>query len=135
MAKVQIPASLRQRMIDLGIQEEVLEEKFVRSGGAGGQNVNKVATCVQLYDSVHDMRVECQEHRTQLRNRVRARELLCDALEDRRQQESLRAGQLKHKEKARRRTRSEKEKREMVAQKRRDSERKRKRKVTESDFD
>lgn len=135
MARVQIPDALRQRMIDLGIQEESLEEKFVHSGGAGGQNVNKVATCVQLFDPVHEIRVQCQEQRTQFKNRVRARELLCDALDDRRRQESLRASQKKHKEKVRKRGRSEQQKREMVAEKRRVSRRKQARKVTESDFD
>ena len=37
--------ALNERMLELGIREEELVEKLVRSDGHGGQNVNKVATC------------------------------------------------------------------------------------------
>ena len=40
--------ALRQRFADLGIDEKDITERFVRSGGHGGQNVNKVSTCVYL---------------------------------------------------------------------------------------
>jgi protein subunit release factor B len=38
--------ALRERMSSLGINEEDIEESFIRSGGPGGQKVNKTATCV-----------------------------------------------------------------------------------------
>jgi hypothetical protein len=38
--------ALRERLARLGIREEDLDEQFVTSSGKGGQNVNKVATCV-----------------------------------------------------------------------------------------
>ena len=40
--------ALRARLARLGVREADLDEQFVRSGGHGGQNVNKVATCVVL---------------------------------------------------------------------------------------
>ena len=39
---------LRERMEALGVREEDIEEKFIRSSGSGGQKVNKTSTCVYL---------------------------------------------------------------------------------------
>jgi ribosome-associated protein len=82
---------------DLGLDERELDERFVRASGPGGQNVNKVATAVQLRFDVHraslpdDVKVrllaiagsratdegvlviDSREHRTQAQNREAAR--------------------------------------------------------------
>jgi peptide chain release factor 1 len=58
------------------IKKEDLKEDFYRSGGAGGQNVNKVSTAVRLTHIPTGVVVECQEYRTQGKNRVRALEVL-----------------------------------------------------------
>jgi protein subunit release factor B len=68
-------------MIQLGIREEDLDEQFIRSGGKGGQNVNKVSTCVMLVHVPTGTRVKCQQERTQALNRYLARKLLADKIE------------------------------------------------------
>jgi protein subunit release factor B len=77
---------LAQRMAALGVREADLEETFVRSGGHGGQNVNKTATCVQLIHRPTRLQVKCQTTRHQGQNRVLARQLLLDKLEARQRQ-------------------------------------------------
>lgn len=62
----------------LGIKEEDLDEQFVRSGGAGGQNVNKVSTCVVLLHKPSGLQVRCQQERSQGLNRFLARRILAD---------------------------------------------------------
>ena len=67
----------------LGIREQDLEESFVRSGGPGGQNVNKVSTCVVLKHTPTGLIVKCQKERTQSMNRYWARRMLAEKLEAR----------------------------------------------------
>jgi protein subunit release factor B len=74
-------AQLAQRMAALGVQEADLEETFVRSGGHGGQNVNKTATCVMLRHRPSGLQVKCQTTRQQGLNRFLARRLLLDKIE------------------------------------------------------
>jgi len=56
--------------------ESDIVEKFIHSGGNGGQNVNKVATCVYLRHIPTGIEVKCQVYRTQAANRTYARKLL-----------------------------------------------------------
>ena len=74
---------LAQRMAALGVREFEIEESFVRSGGHGGQNVNKVATCVMLLHRPSGLQVKCQDTRQQGLNRFLARKLLLDKIEAR----------------------------------------------------
>src|SRR5207245_3098663 len=72
---------LARRMAALGVIEADLEETFVRSGGHGGQNVNKTATCVMLLHRPTGLQVKCQTTRQQGLNRFVARRLLLDKIE------------------------------------------------------
>lgn len=73
--------ALALRMAALGVHPEDIEEKFVRSGGHGGQNVNKTATCVMLIHGPSGLQVKCQTTRQQGLNRTLARQLLLDKIE------------------------------------------------------
>jgi protein subunit release factor B len=110
--------ALLERMRLLGVREEDLDERFVRAGGAGGQNVNKVATCVVLHHAPSGVAVKCQEARTQAMNRFLARRRLCDELDARRRGAESEAAQRVAKIRRQKRKRSRRAKEKMLADKR-----------------
>ena len=78
------------RLDRLGVLEKDLTETFSRSGGKGGQNVNKVETSVTLIHRPSGIIVRCQEARSQAQNRFFARLRLIEKLESRLREEKAR---------------------------------------------
>jgi len=73
--------ALREMMVRLGVREEDIVERFIRAQGPGGQNVNKVSTCVYLRHLLTGIEVKCQQERSQAQNRYRARKILLEKIE------------------------------------------------------
>lgn len=110
-------ATLRARLAVLGIQEADLEESFVRSGGHGGQNVNKTSTCVVLTHRPTGLSVKCQVSREQGRNRLLARQLLLAKIEASRRRAAAAAQSARERLRRQKRPRSRAAKNRILADK------------------
>lgn len=77
---------LDQRLAELGVSADDLVERFTRAGGPGGQHVNKTSTAVQLRHTESGLEVRAESERSQLRNRVAAREQLIERIEQAREE-------------------------------------------------
>lgn len=115
---------IERRMEDLGISEDDLEEKFIRSSGSGGQNVNKVSTCVVLKHVPSGIIVKCQKERSQALNRFLARRRLVEKLEKIKLGKKSAAEQKRWKIKKQKRKRSKRAKEKVLEEKRKQSEKK-----------
>ena len=116
---------LREKMESLNIREEEIRESFIRSGGKGGQHVNKVSTCVYLKHIPTGIEVKCQKERSQSLNRYRARVLLVKKIDQmikgRESEERQKIEKIRHQK----RKRSKRAKEKMLAEKKVQAQKKR----------
>jgi protein subunit release factor B len=120
-------------MRKLGISEADLEERFARSAGPGGQNVNKVSTAVTLRHFPSGISVTVQDSRSQSVNRKLARERLLDAIESAREGQRMAEIAKRERERRRKSPRPAALKRKILESKRRRGKLKKQRAKIESD--
>lgn len=124
---------LQQDLDRLGIRESDLEESFARSGGPGGQNVNKVSTCVILKYLPTGLVVKCQQDRSQAMNRYYARRILIERMDaeiyGRESEEARRISKIKRQK----RKRSKRAKDKILAVKKKHGEKKQQRRRVSDD--
>jgi len=123
--------ALKQRMEQLGIFEKDILEKFVRSQGKGGQNVNKTSTCVYLKHLPTGIEVKCQKERSQSLNRFFARRVLTDKFEERILKKKSERVQEIEKIRRQKRKRSKRAKEKVLEQKKIQADKKRQRKAVQ----
>ena len=114
-----------ERLRALGIRKEDIIEKFIRSAGKGGQNVNKTSTCVYLKHLPTGIEVKCQRERSQAMNRIAGLDLLAGKIAQAALRERLERRQAREKEQRRKRPRPARLKERILESKKRTGEKKR----------
>jgi protein subunit release factor B len=134
MISPQKEEALRRKMEEVGLYERDLEESFVRSGGAGGQHVNKTSTCVQLLHRPTGLFVKCQDDRSQAINRYLARRRLLDLFEAQVLKRKTEEQQKREKIRRQKRRRSRRAKNKMLQDKHHQSAKKSLRRISGEDW-
>ncbi|MCB1118861.1 MAG: peptide chain release factor-like protein [Chlamydiia bacterium] len=116
-----------ERLTRLGIEEDDLIEKFILGSGKGGQKMNKTSSCVYLHHPLTGIEVKCQQERSRELNRLLARQILCDRLEGKIEDEKQEIRHAREKRRRQHRRRSPKAKEKMLEDKRKHAEKKERR--------
>lgn len=116
--------ALSEEMSRFGIRQKDIVEKFIRSAGPGGQNVNKTSTCVYLKHIPTGIEIKCQRERSQALNRYIARQLLIKKIRGFRLAELSKQRKLREKIRRQNRARPERLKLKILEEKRRHSQKK-----------
>ncbi|MBN2058646.1 MAG: peptide chain release factor-like protein [Candidatus Saganbacteria bacterium] len=126
--------ALEKKLVGLGLDRTTVIEKFVRSGGPGGQHINKTATCVYLKHLPTGTEVKVAQERSQALNRFLAWRLLAEKIEE--YKHRIKSEKQKRIEKIRRqkRKRSKRAQEKVLQQKKRQAEKKRTRKIQKADW-
>ena len=127
--------SLETRLAKLGIKKSDVVEKFIRSGGPGGQNVNKVATCVYLKHKPSGIEVKVGRERSQALNRFLAWRMLAQKFEEKILKQKSERQKKIEKLRRQKRKRSKRAKEKMLQQKKKQSNKKQLRKIGPNDID
>ncbi|MDD5566030.1 MAG: peptide chain release factor-like protein [Candidatus Omnitrophica bacterium] len=115
----------KKEMERLKIRPQDIQERFIRSRGPGGQNVNKTSTCVCLRHIPTGIEVRCQKERSQPLNRMCARGALIEKIRQHLRVQEMQERAKRAKEKKARWRRPEYLRQRLVESKRRHSQKKR----------
>ena len=113
---------LKDHMLELGISEADLQEKFILGSGHGGQKLQKTASTVYLKHEPSGIEVKCQESRLRDDNRFYARRRLCDKFQEQVLQQESKRQQEMEKIRRQKRKRSKRAKQKILDDKKQRSE-------------
>ncbi|RAP39020.1 peptide chain release factor-like protein [Candidatus Marinamargulisbacteria bacterium SCGC AAA071-K20] len=121
--------ALTAKLKSLRILDKDVRETFIHSGGKGGQNVNKVATCVQLIHAPTGIIIKCSRTRQQGLNRYWAYFMLAQKIEALATAKKVEKQKVSEKERRSARKRSKRSKQRMLDDKKHQANKKAQRRV------
>jgi protein subunit release factor B len=109
-----LPPQIGERLLQLGVRREDVDERFVRGTGHGGQKINKTSSTVWLRHRPTGVEVRCQAERSQTANREIAWTELCAKLAARKREQAQAVIQAREEQRRRTRQKSRGQKARMI---------------------